>query len=621
MRWITILMLLGAATAGCRNTASEPPRGSTPSAVGQADVPVAAVWLYPSGVAYVEHRGLANPGSAFELRLKSSQLDSAMKRITVQVGEDQQPAAIIQPLDKASSQTTQTRRIELSNNTAFPALLEQLRGGSVRLICARETIDATIISLEKKEQTTGDKRVEAHFLNILAAGSIRAVPLDTVQRVELIDPRLRQELTRALETPWQATDDDRKTITIPLQTKLNQPVRIAYTIDSTAWKPSYRLVLSQAPRLQLWATITNDTDYDWTRVQLNLMCGRPMVGDSDSLSDSASADRVARGPGVTLAEPLQWPKTIPSRQALDSESSNATKPDAAPPAPPPSRNPEPLATIDSSRAFCYAAQSVSIPRHSTATLLIAEDPASLEPVTVYNEKKFRANPLLGARLRNSTARYLLQGFLAVLDNVHFAGDATLENLPPGRSAVITWSIDLPVLIDSTHLTHTTDLVAGRIQDATLSLTRRHLYTRYYVADNQDRTDRKLMVEHPIRRGYVLLEPSGPSETTESLYRFETTAPAGKRTILTVVEQASEIEPVDLRTADPELLLSYSQNRSLSQPVRDALAKAATLKRRADEAPRNLQQSGTDPATQPSTPRQASQASKDLDDYLRDLKVE
>jgi len=120
---------------------------------------------------------------------------------------------------------------------------------------------------------------------------------------------------------------------------------------------------------------------------------------------------------------------------------------------------------------------------------------------------------------------------------------------------------------------------------------------------------------------VLLEPSQPSETTESLYRIETAAPAGKRTILTVVEQASEVEPVDLRTADPELFLLYSQNRSLPQPVRDALAKAATLKRRADEADRNLQQSGTGPATQPSTPRQASQASRDLDDYLRDLKVE
>ena len=42
------------------------------------------------------------------------------------------------------------------------------------------------------------------------------------------------------------------------------------------WKTSYRLILAEKPALQGWAIVENQTDNDWTDVQLSLVSGRPI---------------------------------------------------------------------------------------------------------------------------------------------------------------------------------------------------------------------------------------------------------------------------------------------------------------------------------------------------------
>src|SRR5205814_7408886 len=64
------------------------------------------------------------------------------------------------------------------------------------------------------------------------------------------------------------------------------PVRIGYVVETPIWKTSYRLVLpgegadaagnKDKPKLLGWAIVENQTDNDWSNVQLSLVSGRPI---------------------------------------------------------------------------------------------------------------------------------------------------------------------------------------------------------------------------------------------------------------------------------------------------------------------------------------------------------
>jgi len=54
---------------------------------------------------------------------------------------------------------------------------------------------------------------------------------------------------------------------------------ISYISEVPIWKSTYRLVLpdqGRKPMLQGWAIVENQTDNDWTDVQLSLVSGRPI---------------------------------------------------------------------------------------------------------------------------------------------------------------------------------------------------------------------------------------------------------------------------------------------------------------------------------------------------------
>jgi hypothetical protein len=121
------------------------------------------------------------------------------------------------------------------------------------------------------------------------------------------------------------------------------------------------------------------------------------------------------------------------------------------------------------------------------------------------------------------------------------------------------------------------VVTGKIDRGVLSVDRRLVATRDYAADNQSSNDKTLIIEHPIRQGWKLVEPARAAETTPAVYRFKGTAPAGKITTLTVREELVTTERVAMLPASVEQLLLYSRTGELPPAVRDAIAKAVQLK--------------------------------------------
>src|SRR5205085_3122985 len=83
---------------------------------------------------------------------------------------------------------------------------------------------------------------------LLPNGSIRPVELDQISEVRLDDPKLQQELIKALAAVAAARDQDSKPVAIRFSGQGERRVRIGYVVEAPVWKASYRLVLTEAAK-------------------------------------------------------------------------------------------------------------------------------------------------------------------------------------------------------------------------------------------------------------------------------------------------------------------------------------------------------------------------------------
>src|SRR5678809_858185 len=98
-------------------------------------------------------------------------------------------------------------------------------------------------------------------------------------------------------------------------------------------------------------------------------------------------------------------------------------------------------------SFQYTVGSVSLPRQRSAMIPIITDDVEIERLSIYNPTVMPRNPLNGARVKNTTGKHLLQGPVTVLDGPSYAGDARIDNVPPGQERLISYGVDLQVLVD------------------------------------------------------------------------------------------------------------------------------------------------------------------------------
>jgi hypothetical protein len=227
--------------------------------------------------------------------------------------------------------------------------------------------------------------------------------------------------------------------------------------------------------------------------------------------------------------------------------------------------------------FQYTVGNVTLPRQKSAMLPIITDTIDLERVSIYNASVLRTHPLNGVRLKNTTGKHLLQGPVTVLDKNSYAGDARIDDVPPGQERLLSYGIDLDMLVDATKNTQTVSVVSARIVKGMLIIDRKSVASQEYAADNKSARDKQLVIEHPTRAGWKLVDTQKPAETTPALYRFKGSAAAGKVTTLTVREELIHSETIAMLQADVAALSYYSRTGEIPRDVREAIGKVIRLK--------------------------------------------
>src|SRR3954462_3625467 len=252
---------------------------ATKPAAKQADVPVQVVVLFSSGVGYFEHIGNVKGDSSTELRFKTQQINDILKSLVLQDTGQGKVSTIIYPSQDPIGKTLSSFQVDISKNPPLGELLNQLRGAKVKVSVGPEMISGTILGLEKRPKAVEKGQIEIWQMNLISGATVRSIPLEEGTRLDLEDPTLQEELSKALTALAESRGQDKKPVTINFQGEGERLVRVGYVVETPIWKTSYRLLFGQQnakPMLQGWAIVENQTDNDWENVELSRGRGRPI---------------------------------------------------------------------------------------------------------------------------------------------------------------------------------------------------------------------------------------------------------------------------------------------------------------------------------------------------------
>jgi len=586
---------------------------------GAQSVPVTKVMLFSSGVGYFEHAGSVHGNASTELRFKTSQINDILKSIVLQDQDGGHIGAITYPSLDPLDKTLKSFQVDITRNPSLADLLNQLRGARVTIAAQTEHLSGTILGVERRQKAPerGEEPIEVPVLNLLTGAAIRSIELPSIASLTLDDPQLQDELAKALTALVQARDQDKKPVTINFRGAGDRRVRIGYVVETPVWKTSYRLLLgdNSSAYLQGWAMVENQTEADWNNVSLSLVSGRPVsfimdlyrplyatrpvvrpelyagltpqtyedamaARDSVAFAKSRAADAVygtaAGNPPIVINGPRRIGYDANGRPLVNRleevvvTATGSEELDAA-------SSVQPLGSSGRmGELFQYAVGNVTLARHKSAMLPIVNDSVEVERLSIYNESVLASHPLNGVRMKNTSGKHLLQGPLTVMDG-GYAGDARIDDLPPGQDRLLSYGVDLETLASTKWISNAVAVTTARIVKGVLWVDRHIESSKSYALENKTGKDKPIIIEHPVRAGWTLVDTPKPLETTPTVYRFKGDAPAHKVATLTVKEQSVQTETYAILPMDVTQLLVYQRNSSIPSSVRDAIGKAISLK--------------------------------------------
>lgn len=598
--------------------------GAPSAGTERAEMPVTMVVLFSSGVGYFEHSGTVQGNSSTELRFKSSQINDILKSLVLEDLDGGKIGTIAYPSQDPIEKTLKSYQVDITANPPLADLLNQLRGAAVTVMAHAEQIEGTIVGLEKRRKTLlgqNNQVVDEWMFTILSGSVMRSVRLDEVQKIELREPVLHQELQKALSAVAEARNQDKKPVTINFQGNGNRKVRLRYVIETPIWKTSYRLILPQGKnaksKLQGWAIVENQTDTDWKNVQLSLVSGRPVSFVEDLYKpiyisrpvvepelykglrprsyESGIAMPAPSAPEMSMAAPPMMERTPGAAPRAGRSMSKSMRGGFAEDESAGAGGGafDPTSSIAAAASaeklgdlFQYTVGNVSLPRSRSAMFPILTEDITAERTSIFNAEVMPRNPLRGVLLRNSTDKHIMQGPVTVFDGNTYAGDAQVGNLPPGQERLLSYALDLEVQVDATKNRQESFIQTAGLSKGVLKVSRKDVYSQEYVIQNKSDTDRSMVIEHRFRPGWKLAG-SQPVETTATHYRLKHAAPRGKTGTTTVVEENVRDETVAILPASIGSLELYTRTDKIPKNVRDSLGKAIELKRALEDTERRV----------------------------------
>ena len=185
---------------------------------------------------------------------------------------------------------------------------------------------------------------------------------------------------------------------------------------------------------------------------------------------------------------------------------------------------------------------------------------------IYSEAD-RTNPLSAAEITNNSGRTLDGGPITVYDAGAYAGEAIVETVKNGDKRFISYGVDLGARISTNLDTRSDDVREVHVRDGILTTRSAFVQKKTYTIRNVDPRPKTLIIEHPVRGNYTLIDTPKPVETAQNVYRFEVKVPANGSVDFPVTEENVYDRQTAVSSIAPDVLLAYIRNGKISDAAR------------------------------------------------------
>jgi hypothetical protein len=610
-------------------------------------LPIGQVVLFSSGVGYFQREGTVDGNSRVDLSFPVTDINDLIKSMVLRDLDGGHISTVNYESNAPIDRTLKSFAINLTNNPTFGQILNQMRGEKVEVVLQQTntaqpgTMTGTVVGIEHQRQQVGkDAAVDVELLNIWCADGVRSLKMTEVQRIRFLNPVMESEFRKALETLALSHDTQKKAVSINFEGKGTRNVRVGYVIENPIWKTSYRLVLDKQskPYLQGWAVVENPTDEDWKDVRMSLVSGRPISFQMDlyqplyvprptvepelfaslrpqtysgAMGNDAFAlgDKKADGNGESRSyarESKATKELAALQQQAKGDNALAFNPSGAAPADGRWRDAskERLAermnlggTVGSAATasklgdfFQYVIdRPVSLPRQKSALLPIVGKEVEARRVSIYNERTQAKFPLLGVEMTNTSGVHLNQGPITVFEGSNYAGDARILDLQPNEKRLLSYAIDLGTEVNPVPSSDNGKLTVVKAVKGILYTTTKIRETKTYTITNRNDAERVVLIEHPVRNEFKLVDSDKPAETASDFYRFQVKVPAGKSDKQVVTEEHTFQQSIQLTNLDDNNIRIFINNPITSAKVKEGLDNAMKLRWATAKTQRDIQE--------------------------------
>jgi hypothetical protein len=564
-----------------------------------AELPVRTVVLYKHGVGYFEREGPLAAGESARLDFKADEMNDVLKSLTI-VDSGGKVTGVRYDSSIPLEQKLAEFPFRLANGQPLSAVLDQLKGARIEMEVGPQKTAGEIVSAR---MVAGDKdRAEHEQLTLLMdSGELRNVDLSAASSIRFTDSKLQLQFRDYLAALTSSRSKDKRSVYIDSTDTKSREVRAEYIMPMPAWKSSYRLMFGEAgaaPMLEGWAIVDNTTGEDWTNVKMALISGKPISFISD-LYDPKYINRItAELPEDQAVAPTVYTGAIGGLPASQTRTTGAAG-GVAGSLRMPKQAPESLAfgvsgnslseqmglsgiTVAGAAAeiadlFEYSiAGPVTVKKNESAMLPFLQQKITARKLIVYSDSG-KANPLSAAELTNNTGKTLDGGPITVYDAGAYAGEALVETVKNADKRFISYGVDLGTRISTSLNAHRDDVREIHVHDGMLTTRSAIIEKKTYSVRNVDPRAKTLIVEHPIRRNYKLIDTAQPMETTREVYRFEVKITAGGSAEFPVTEENVYDRQTSVSSMSPDSLLVYIQNKTLTDAARKQLQAISDLK--------------------------------------------
>jgi hypothetical protein len=575
-----------------------------------SNLPIHRLTLFSSGVGFFEHRGPVSGSEELTLPFHVNEINDALKSLII--NDSAGSPVVSYPSKETLSQTLKSLSLDL-NGSCINSLLHSLRGSEIEVFVP-DCIKGRIIFVEHRTmETTNKTQMIKGFLSLYTENGVKTICIDEISRFIFCDPKITEDLNRALDLVIQSRNDDTRNLTINLSGQNERSVTLSYVIPTALWKVSYRLDISREKTfLQGWAIVDNDSDTDWEDIELSLVTGKPVSfiqklyevhrlsrpiiplsieGIAEArIHDSGTVKfRDPHGPPMRALRISRSGKKLEEVGHLyagsddedyDVETDECMMADGI------------IETANSRPAgdqFEFTIKKpVNLARRQSAMLPLIESEMEAEKILVFSKERAEyncpANPAISVELTNNTGMKLPAGPITVYDGGTYAGDALIKFFPEGEKRLISYGEDLAVTGNYTeNSVETISFVT--VLNGFMTLNKKKIYETVYTFRNAGQESKKLIIEHPISYRASLVYPTEYSEKTHNIYRFTVTLPSTPDFFsFTVKEEETKQDELELFDFSYDRLARYASDKDIPQEaVRKALQKAMDLNKKIIEA--------------------------------------